>query len=107
VAGLRMLLTGDVEPEGQAELARLLPGLQVDVLKLPHHGSPHQDEPWLLSLHPAVVLVSVGADNDYGHPAASALQPLEQAGADVFRTDQDGDRAVVAADGGLRVVTRS
>ena len=50
VAGLRLLLTGDVEPEGQAALARLLPGLHVDVLKMPHHGSAHQDEPWLLSL---------------------------------------------------------
>ena len=105
VAGVRMLLTGDVEPEGQAELARLLPGLRVDVLKMPHHGSAHQDEPWLLSLDPAVVLVSVGADNDYGHPAESALRPLEQAGADVYRTDRDGDLAVVADGGGLRVVT--
>ena len=105
VAGVRMLLTGDVEPEGQAELARLLPGLHVDVLKMPHHGSAHQDEPWLLSLDPAVVLVSVGADNDYGHPAESALRPLEQAGVDVYRTDQDGDLAVVVDDGGLRVVT--
>ena len=50
VAGVRILLTGDLEPEGQAELARLLPGLQVDVLKMPHHGSAHQDESWLLSL---------------------------------------------------------
>ncbi len=105
VAGLRVLLTGDVEPEGQAALARLLPGLHVDVLKMPHHGSAHQDEPWLLSLDPAVVLVSVGADNDYGHPAESALRPLEQAGADVHRTDQDGDLAVVDDGGAVRVVT--
>jgi competence protein ComEC len=104
-AGLRLLLTGDLEPDGQAELSRLLPGLQVDVLKLPHHGSAHQDEPWLLSLEPAAVLVSVGADNDYGHPAASALEPLAAAGAQVFRTDQDGDLAVVAEAGGPRVVT--
>ena len=58
-----------------------MPGLDVDVLKMPHHGSPHQDEDWLLSLTPTVVLVSVGADNDYGHPAASALDPLAAAGA--------------------------
>jgi competence protein ComEC len=105
VGGLRMLLTGDVEPEGQAVLARLLPGLRVDVLKMPHHGSAHQDEPWLLSLDPSVVLVSVGADNDYGHPAASALRPLVEAGAEVHRTDRDGDLAVVAQDGVPRVVT--
>ena len=103
--GLRLLLTGDVEPEGQAELARLLPGLHVDVLKLPHHGSAHQDEPWLLSLEPSVVLVSVGADNDYGHPADTAMAPLERVGAQLFRTDRDGDLAVVAGGGRPRVVT--
>ena len=105
VEGLRLLLTGDVEPEGQEALARLLPGLQVDVLKLPHHGSAHQDEPWLVSLSASVVLVSVGADNDYGHPAASALRPLTDAGEQVYRTDRDGDLAVVADGGRPRVVT--
>ena len=89
VAGGRMLLTGDVEPEGQAALAAALPGLHVDVLKVPHHGSRYQDEPWLLSLGARVALVSVGADNDYGHPAAAL--PLEAAGARVLRTDLDGD----------------
>ncbi|MXG91054.1 MBL fold metallo-hydrolase [Nocardioides sp. YIM 123512] len=97
VGGLRLLLTGDLEPEGQAALARLLPGLRVDVLKMPHHGSPHQDEDWLVSLEASVVLVSVGADNDYGHPAASALDPLRAAGAEVHRTDQEGDLAVLAS----------
>ena len=38
VAGVRILLTGDVEPDAQAALARAWPGLQVDVLKVPHHG---------------------------------------------------------------------
>jgi len=105
VAGLRLLLTGDVEPEGQAVLARLAPGLHVDVLKMPHHGSRYQDEDWLLSLQPRVVLVSVGAHNDYGQPATSSLQPLADAGAQVLRTDQHGDLAVVSDDGGPRVVT--
>jgi len=105
VAGLRLLLTGDVEPEGQAELARRLPGLHVDVLKMPHHGSRYQDEDWLLSLQPRLVLVSVGADNDYGQPAASSLEPLADAGAEVLRTDRDGDLAVVSDSGSVRAVT--
>jgi competence protein ComEC len=105
VAGLRLLLTGDVEPEGQQAIARMVPGLHVDVLKLPHHGSRYQDEDWLLSLQPRIVLVSVGAHNDYGQPAASSLQPLADAGAEVLRTDQHGDLAVVADGGGARVVT--
>jgi competence protein ComEC len=105
VAGLRLLLTGDVEPEGQQAIARMVPGLHVDVLKLPHHGSRYQDEDWLLSLRPRVVLVSVGAHNDYGQPAASSLQPLAEAGAEVLRTDQHGDLAVVADGGSPHVVT--
>src|SRR6478609_3109567 len=101
VGGIRILLTGDIEPEGQAVLARSLPGLQVDVLKVPHHGSRYQDEPWLLSLGARVALVSVGADNDYGHPADSALAPLEAAGTRVLRTDRQGDLAVVFDGDGL------
>lgn len=103
--GLRLLLTGDVEPDGQQAIARALPGLRVDVLKIPHHGSRYQDEDWLLSLRPKVAIASVGAHNDYGHPAASTLRPLAEAGARVLRTDRDGSVAVVPSAGGPRVVT--
>lgn len=104
--GVRILLTGDVEPPAQAVLARMLPGLEVEVLKLPHHGSAHQDADWLSSLAPDLVLVSVGADNDYGHPATSALEPLSAGGAQVARTDLDGDLAVVVRDGAPHLATR-
>ncbi|CAI9407406.1 ComEC/Rec2 family competence protein [Nocardioides sp. T2.26MG-1] len=106
VRGMRLLLSGDVEPEGQAALARALPGLRVDVLKVPHHGSRYQDEDWLLSLGARAALVSVGADNDYGHPATETLAPLEAAGTRVLRTDLDGDIAVVERGGELLVETR-
>ncbi|GAB7006213.1 ComEC/Rec2 family competence protein [Nocardioides sp. AN3] len=106
VRGVRLLLTGDIEPEGQQVLARQLAGLRVDVLKIPHHGSRYQDEDWLLSLHAEIAIASVGAHNDYGHPARQTLDPLEKAGADVYRTDEDGSVAVVAGADGRRVVTR-
>ncbi|WP_028642319.1 ComEC/Rec2 family competence protein [Nocardioides sp. URHA0020] len=106
VRGVRMLLTGDIEPEGQQALARSLPDLHVDVLKVPHHGSRYQDEPWLLSLGARVALVSVGADNDYGHPAEATLTPLRRAGTRVLRTDLDGDLAVIADGDGLSTATR-
>ena len=106
VGGVRVLLTGDVEPGGQAALARSVPDLEVDVLKVPHHGSRYQDLDWLTSLGAEVALVSVGADNDYGHPAANLLTTLEAAGTDTWRTDLDGDVVVVAEDGQLGVVAR-
>ncbi len=100
VGGVRVLLTGDAEPPGQGALARTLAGLDVDVLKVPHHGSRYQDLGWLESLDAEVALVSVGADNDYGHPADAVLEALTAGGAEVHRTDTAGDVAVVpAADG--------
>ncbi|HET9420301.1 MAG TPA: ComEC/Rec2 family competence protein, partial [Nocardioides sp.] len=95
VGGLRILLTGDVEPPGQAALARSLPRLDVDVLKVPHHGSRYQDLGWLDSLRAEVALVSVGADNDYGHPAPPVVDALTASGAEVYRTDVSGDVLVV------------
>ena len=106
VAGVRLLLTGDVEPEGQAVLARTLPGLRVDVLKVPHHGSRYQDLDWLDSLGAPVAVVSVGADNDYGHPAAEILDDLAAHGTEVLRTDRDGDVVVAVRDGRLVALTR-
>ncbi len=106
VAGVRVLLTGDVEPSAQAALARDLAGLRVDVLKVPHHGSRHQDLDWLTSLGARLALVSVGEDNDYGHPAPDLLAALSAAGASVWRTDVSGDVVVVVRDGELGVVAR-
>ncbi len=106
VQGVRILLTGDIEPSAQAAVSRSLAGLQIDVLKVPHHGSRHQDLPWLTSLGSRLALVSVGEDNDYGHPAPDVLATLVAAGADVRRTDLSGDVVVVVRGGEVGVVAR-
>ncbi|MCD4534486.1 ComEC/Rec2 family competence protein [Nocardioides sp. cx-169] len=106
VRGVRVLLTGDLEPEGQSALAPVLAGLDVDVLKVPHHGSRYQDLGLLTSLEAEVALVSVGAGNGYGHPAGSVLDALAEAGGRVLRTDLDGDVLVVADGGEVSTVTR-
>jgi competence protein ComEC len=106
VEGVRLLLTGDIEPVGQAALARALPGLRVDVLKVPHHGSRYQDHDWLAALGARYAVVSVGADNDYGHPAAETLDALTGQGTEVLRTDRDGDVVIAVRDGRLVAVTR-
>ncbi|MCF6379639.1 ComEC/Rec2 family competence protein [Nocardioides KLBMP 9356] len=105
VAGVRILLTGDVEPSAQAALARDLAGLHVDVLKVPHHGSRHQDVDWLTSLGARIAVVSVGADNDYGHPAPDLLAALSASGVRTWRTDTSGDVVLVARRGGVGVIT--
>ncbi|MCW2621573.1 MAG: comEC, partial [Frankiales bacterium] len=106
VAGVVMLLAGDVEPEAQADLLASGVDLRADVLKVPHHGSAHQDPAFLAAVAPRVALTSVGRDNDYGHPAARTLSQLTGQGARSYRTDQQGAVAVVLRSGQLSVVAQ-
>lgn len=106
VSGVTLLLTGDMEPEAQAELLTGGADLRADVLKVPHHGSDHQSAEFLRAVGARVALTSVGAGNTYGHPSAGTLETLLAAGARSFRTDLDGDVAVTARDGALGVVGR-
>lgn len=80
---------------------------RVDVLKVAHHGSGHQDPGLLRSARPRFALISCGTDNPYGHPAARTLEALEAAGAKVLRTDTDGAIAVSGSGAGLRAAGRS
>lgn len=106
VAGIRILLSGDMEPEAQKTMARAITNLQVDVLKVPHHGSRYQDADFLSALGAGLAVISVGEDNEYGHPAPETLALLEDAGMVVRRTDERGDVAVVVRGGRMEVRTR-
>ena len=103
---MRILLSGDMEPEAQQRLDASLPGLRADVLKVPHHGSRYQDPDLLDGLGARLAVVSVGRDNDYGHPAPPTLALLRRGGMRVERTDRDGDVAVTVEDGRLGVARR-
>ncbi|SEF18528.1 competence protein ComEC [Jiangella alba] len=105
IDGVSVLLTGDIEPSAQRSLLRSAPGLDADVLKVAHHGSPHQDAGLLTGVDARVALISVG-ENTYGHPSPRVLDALRESGVRVYRTDEHGSVAVVrTGDGGLGVVT--
>jgi competence protein ComEC len=106
VQGVRLLLTGDIEPAAQAALLASGADVAADVLKVPHHGSAYQDPELAAAVDPSVALVSVGEDNPYGHPAPELVARLQADGVLVGRTDTSGDVAVSLGPGGLRVVTR-
>ncbi|HCC83918.1 TPA: hypothetical protein DEP96_03650 [Candidatus Uhrbacteria bacterium] len=98
-----MLLTGDAGIAQEELYASGLP--HIDVLKVGHHGSDTSSGPNLLTtITPNFALISVGVDNSYGHPSRIVLDRLAQAGAQVFRTDTDGDIRVLS-DGGEPTVT--
>jgi competence protein ComEC len=102
--GLRLLLTGDVEPPAQQALLARQRLPRVDVLKVPHHGSAYQDPDLLAEARPRLALISVGIDNDYGHPAPATVRALRRSGALVGRTDLDGTLVVVGPRARLRLV---
>jgi len=93
-AGTIVLLPGDVEAIAQADLGPL----PVDVLKVPHQGAATSDLDWLAASAAGVAVISAGP-NDFGHPAPEVIAALEAAGAQVRRTDLEGD-VVVALGGG-------
>ncbi|MFE9253574.1 ComEC/Rec2 family competence protein [Streptomyces sp. NPDC006879] len=106
-AGLQLLLLGDLEPGGQQGLLRAHPELgRVDVLKVAHHGSAHQEPALLERLRPRVAVIPVGAGNPYGHPAASTLAALKASGTRVLRTDTDGAIALSGRGRALFALTR-
>ncbi len=88
--GRRFLLTGDAEEDVDAILlSRGLPA--VDMLKVAHHGSATASSDALLAAAgPGVSVVSVGANNTYGHPNGATMSRLRAHSSRVYRTDQDG-----------------
>ncbi len=84
------LLTGDVEAAGEAALLEDRADLRATVLMVAHHGSAYSTSQALLdAVRPVVSVISVGADNDFGHPASPTLERLDDT--IVYRTDQQGD----------------
>jgi competence protein ComEC len=83
LSGLRILLTGDLEPESQQAILATGADLRADVLKVPHHGSAQQDPAFIAATQARLALISAGRDNDYGHPAPRTLDLLSH---DSFRT---------------------
>lgn len=106
VGGLRVLLTGDVEPAGQQALMRTGADIATDVLKIPHHGSSRQDEAMVRASGARVAIASAGVDNDYGHPAPKTIRLVESAGMALYRTDLQGSIAVTRTAEGLEVATQ-
>jgi competence protein ComEC len=81
-----MLLTADAE----AESTPLDPG-PIDVLKVAHHGSDDAGlGPLLDRIRPRLAVISVGADNTYGHPTPGTVATLASHHVPTLRTDEDG-----------------
>ena len=102
-----LLLTGDVQNEGEAALQKELDARDirdVSVLKAAHHGSKNSTPKELLErLSPRLTVISSGRNNRYGHPHAELLERLEESGTVIAQTARYGAIMVDFAHGGVRV----
>jgi competence protein ComEC len=102
------LFTGDAENlELEWWRGTILKWPSPSVVKASHHGSANGvTEWWMDLLKPKVVVISVGANNQYGHPSRDVLLGWSAGGARVYRTDGFGTITITAAaDGGFVVRT--
>jgi competence protein ComEC len=100
-----LLLSGDIEAEVEAHLVgaqHAVPQLQSTVLKVPHHGScSSTTQRFLDAVDPEVAIISVGADNRFGHPCDEVLERLDAhaeqgRSVPVYRTDAHGAIEIVS-----------
>ena len=85
------LFAGDAEAGAEAVMCRTGLPLSAEILKVGHHGSDTSLTPaFLAGVSPFCGIISCGADNSYGHPAQQTLDALSAAGAQIWRTDQNG-----------------
>jgi competence protein ComEC len=105
LSGLRILLTGDLEPESQRAILAGGADLRADVLKVPHHGSAQQDATFLAATNARLALISAGRDNDYGHPAPRTLDLLSHQSTRTATTSTAGLLTVTNPDNHLTLTT--
>ena len=88
-----MLFTGDAEQE--IEKLLLKSDIDADVLKVGHHGAGSSSAPsFIKEVSPKVAVISSGGE--YGHPHSDTLTILNEVGADIYRTDEQGTIVVTA-----------
>jgi competence protein ComEC len=91
-----MLFTGDAETETEEVMMNSGAKLRAQVLKVGHHGSRYAtSSEFLEAVAPEAAVISVGADNRYGHPTKQTLDRLQKAGVKIYRTDLNGEIAIV------------
>ncbi|MCL2826627.1 MAG: MBL fold metallo-hydrolase [Eggerthellaceae bacterium] len=100
------LFTGDISSEAEKSLVDSGADIESTVLKVPHHGSNSSSSyAFLRAVNPSISVISVGADNDYGHPTEKVLSRYRDLGCALYRTDLQGD--VTATSDGQTVTVQT
>jgi len=100
---IEFLFDGDAEATAEDDLQG---DISAEILKIGHHGSTSSSSASFLSrVMPQVAIISVGAGNTYGHPAAETVTKLQATRAKTYRTDLNGNIVVTTNGNTFAVVT--
>ena len=85
------LFTGDAAADSEEDMLASGCDLGCDVLKVGHHGSSGSNiKEFIDAVNPEISVISVGENNDYGHPHKEVLERLESVESEIYRTDKHG-----------------
>ena len=105
----KIMVTGDLAQADELNMIKYYKGtdkLDCDILKVGHHGSKTStSEEFLDALTPQIAVISVGANNMYGHPNQETLDKLNAHGITTYRTDLNGAVGIDIHKTGIKVDT--
>lgn len=97
IGQIKILLTGDLEVDGELALMESNLLQDIDILKVGHHGAKTStSDEFLTIVKPETSVISVGKTNSYGHPSLDVINSLMQFGSKVLRTDEIGTIELVS-----------
>jgi len=101
--GVGVLFAGDIGFKTENQLLEKKYNLNVDILKVGHHGSKFStSEEFLKAVNPKISIIEVGK-NSYGHPTKEVLNRLASIKSKIFRTDRDGLVKITTDNGKLLI----
>lgn len=98
----KFIFQGDAEAISENEILNSSFDISADVVKIGHHGSDSSSvQRYLDKIHPKYAVISVGKENDYGHPDSDVISRLNRMGVKTYRTDENG--TIVAVSNGENI----
>ncbi len=99
--GVSILMTGDIGAPTESALVRAGRVPDVDILKVAHHGSAYStSDVFLDACRPEIAVISVGEQNEYGHPAPDTVGRITEHGSAIYMTSRTGAIILSFTDGG-------
>lgn len=96
------MFTGDAEEISEKEILKQNYNLHADLLKVGHHGSDTStSDEFLNAVSPKYAIISVGKNNNYGHPKEKIIDKLKKRNIPTYRTDEKG--TIIATSDGTSI----